>query len=380
MLIPVIRGKEAGRQTYVGKLTFRQFADAIDVAPSDVPSDQKLQRDLLATRTSAISSYLLNNPDSFLFPGVVAVVQSANYQPMGDAMPDIGTIDLPDGEFRYLADGQGRLSGIKKALTVDPSLGDNTVDVKFVVSAGLEHDQQIFADCNLNTTAVSKSMGIALDHRTVLHQIVKTTLNSNPELKGFIDYEKPGVNAKSDHLWSLAQCASLITKATGLTKPACEKKLSDPVARGKIVRFLNQLLSEWVERHELMAAVVIGELSPQVVKQKTIVGTAVFLEAFGVIARLLQFVIIETGEKHWHYLDGLSRVDFNRSNPEWIGRCIGLNGKMIKNNDSISATAAYIAMQCGLPVTADLKKANDKVIADRASLNGPQQGELNQCA
>ena len=368
MKITVISGKEGDRTTYVGKMTYGQIAEVMSILDPNVPTDEKLQRDLVASRTNNIATYLLTNTD-FLFPGVVAIVENSNYeQANGFPDPNVGFVNLLPGEFRYLCDGQGRLSGIQKVLGERPDMADNTIDVKFVDSRGASTDKQVFADINKTPIKPSGSINIAFDSRQVLNQMAKAMLESNPGIKQLVCYEKTSVSTKTDKLWTLNQMAGFIVKVTGLSAKACQKQLESEADRDKMLRFLNEFWLELGNRFDLLGQVLRNEITPQHLKETTVVGTAVWLDSVGVYAKVVLAGFIFANQKRWSDLDGLNNIDYKKSNKEWMGRCIDMRGKFTKNTDAVNATASHLLLRCGLTLPKELDQAEALVEVGRRNL------------
>lgn len=373
MEVLVIKGIEGSRVTYVGKLTYSELAESFTLISTEGPTDEKRQRETIKSRTNNIYNYLAKN-DDFIFPEVVAILEELEFEVMFDTAPSFGKLTFSDQALSYLVDGQGRLTGIQEVLKKRPELSSQTIDIKFVKSEGLEKDQQIFADINQTPTKASGSISITFDSRAVLNQMSKAVLNSLPELKPFICYEKASVSLRSNYVWTVNQFNNFVLAATGLSKRSCDTKLSDVSHRGRVIRFLTEFLSELIARSDIINRLTSGQMSPQQLKEETVVGTAVFLEALGIYARTLQFKIINDNQKSWTPLDGLNDVALGKSEKEWVGRCLDMQNKFVKNQQSVLATASHLTKVCHLPLTEELERAEKNVMEGRnrvATIHSP---------
>ncbi|MBD1389462.1 DNA sulfur modification protein DndB [Neiella sp. HB171785] len=359
----VLAAKEANRITYTGKLSYAELSANFEQLPTEgVPSELKQQRDLTSARANAIRKYLTDN-DDYSFPGVVAIIKGFTFsradltmagQPYGQAHVQVGEMVIPDDAVRFLADGQGRLGGISKALPQKPELADSFIDIKIIEGTTIEQHQRIFVDYNRNAKKTSEAINLTMDTREVKSRFTKAVLNSFPEaLRSRFDMEKTGVSGSTSFLWTINQLASFLVNYTGLTAKQMEEVLADEAAMSVYIRHIGQFFEKLIANPQIEAA-LSGKISAASVREDYVFGTAVMLEALGQVGHAVSAYFLMNGTEDWSRLDGLAHVDFQRLAKHWQGRCVGAEGEMVKNKRAKCLSAVTIITSLGLPLTPEL--------------------------
>ncbi|MBW8191358.1 DNA sulfur modification protein DndB [Neiella marina] len=359
----VTAAKEANRTTYSGKLSYADLVSTFEQLPSDgVPSELKQQRDLTPARANAISKYLSEH-DDYSFPGVVAIIQGFDFEPCSLLMAGtetqqsgvtVGILTIPDDQAKFLADGQGRLGGISKAIVHKSSLANSFIDVKIIEWSTIQDHQRIFVDYNRNGKKTSEAINLTLDTREVKSLFTKAVLKSFPDsLRSRFDMEKTGVSGGSNYLWTINQLAAFLVNYTGLTPKQMESTLADEDAMAVYIEHVGHFMEKVLLNPQIQSA-ISGSVSAQNVREHYVFGTAVMLEALGMVGHAVSSYFMISGEEQWERLNGLATVDFKRDAKHWRGRCVGTEGEMIKNKRAKCMSAVHIITSLGLPLTQEL--------------------------
>ena len=369
-----IEGKEGDRTTYVSKVSFADLATHFNLVPTNnAPAGVMLQRELATSRKKGIANYIKNNCD-FVFPELIAVVGDLDVK--ATSISSIVNINLSKTSFRYLVDGQGRLYGIKDALDNDPSLADQTVDVKFIISRGVAADAQIFTDINKTPTSPNASQCIAMDTRQVLSKFAKEAVLSNPSLTQRVDFSKASVTGKTDSetIWTLNQFSKFIQILTGTTARSAEKMFDDEAQRTHWIGFINKFMTE-LQRNPFFAD-AINHGSGASTKD-SIVATSVFLKSLALFGKviLMNFAVSDNKEADWSFMDTFANIDLSTSNKEWVGRCLNYRGRFEDKSFNHQAVASFLSNATGLEVPEELETVEEEVLMARASILKLQREE-----
>lgn len=366
-----IGGNEGNRVTYVGKIRFKQLAEHFDLVPfsSDTPNKIMLQRELVKSRAANITSYIQSNKD-FIFPELISICETINAEAI-PGYPSLFNITLPADSFRYLVDGQGRLSGIKKAIEENPELVEQTIDIKLVQSAGLKNDSQLFSDVNMTPVSPNKSQCAAMDSRLTVNRFAKHVVEQIDDLSSIIDYTKASVtsSSKSANLWTLNQMVSFVLLITGTTAKSCEKELSSLERQEYWTKFIEKYFST-LQQNKLFNAAITKELSAQEVRQQSVIGTSVLLKSLAIMGKVLVMHFIARGEQQadWSILDGWKQIDLSHNNKNWIGRCKNYRGGYEDKSFNHKAMASYFLIEMGLEVPEDLETIEEEVLLHKAKI------------
>ena len=181
-----------------------------------------------------------------------------------------------------------------------------------------------------------------------------------------IDYTKASVTmSQNPKLWSLNQFNTVIQTILGVTPKSAEKLLVDEEKRqfwsGFITKYFNELLN---------VPVVLSAVSTEdgviAAKKSTVIGTAVWLKGMAVTGRAIAMHLMQNtspGTKvDWSFMSALDAVDFSKSNPEWIGRCMDFRERFQDKGFNHKAMAAYLLPLLGIPLSEELELIEDEVL------------------
>lgn len=182
--LPAIRAQIGDWVYYLGAIQLSDIAQRVRLAEVVHPGkslSELIQRSL-DKRGEEIRDYLLNQEERFFSSLVLGVyggepewhdlsIRENPYLPP-DELPEytrmaLGILLLPADVQLFALDGQHRLVGIREALEVDPSLGDEQASAVFVghqnTTEGLQRTRRLFTTLNRYAKPVSKKDAIALD-------------------------------------------------------------------------------------------------------------------------------------------------------------------------------------------------------------------------
>lgn len=371
LVIYAFGGREGNRETYLSKISFSDLTRHFSLVPSGVtlPNNLMLQRDLIMSRSTSIKQYLINNED-FVFPEVISVCESFILDEI-ESIPNLFRLSLRADSFRYLVDGQGRLSGITRALEEMPSLADSTIDIKFVLSSGVENDTQLFSDINMTPVAPNKSQCAAMDSRKSVNRFAKRVVVSLPELTDLVDYTKASVTNSSSakKLWTLNQVVAFVLMVTGTTSKTCEKELNTDEKQEYWTGFIRKYF-ECLKKNPKFRDAVTGAISASDVRESSIVGTSVFLKSLALTGKVLMMHFINKGDAQadWSIMDRWSEIDLSKSNKEWLGRCMNYRGGYEDKSFNHKAMASYFLSEMGISMPEQLEDVEEEVLLCRASM------------
>ncbi|WP_157825877.1 DGQHR domain-containing protein [Colwellia sp. Bg11-28] len=220
LVLPCLKGKIGSWDTYSCMMRLSDINDLIGFA-HDLHRIKKLstqiQRELKLDRGKEISDYLLNNKDRFFNSLVVAVFNGepswheiSNLRPSSEEalqleFPDfaehcIGFLSVNRKETFFALDGQHRVEGIKQALKIDPSLGEELLNVIVVrhldSDEGIKQSRRLFTTLNKKAEKVSKDAIIALDEDDIPACITRWLI----EESHFTHFKESNISFKSGRI------------------------------------------------------------------------------------------------------------------------------------------------------------------------------------
>lgn len=339
---PAVRGIQAGRQYFIMMCPLRLIPKIFLFDESEIPAKLRAQRRINQARVPEIASYIVDNPNSYIFSALTASVDSSiNFKPV--VMTDgessrIGTLHIPMSASFVINDGQHRRAAIQEALNLRPELGHETISIVLFVDRGLKRSQQMFADLNRYAVQPTPSISVLYDHRDPQAEITRLVINESRFLGKVTELEKGSLAMRSQKLFTLAALHTA-NKAVlgGCSDWNVEEKLS----------VLKSFWEEVLDNMPLWGAVAEGKVSAGEVRKEYINSHAVVLHALGLVGSAMidrdsrKLIQIER-------LSGLSRIDWRRENSDvWEGRAM-TQGSVSKSRKNVELTCEYIAFQIGV--------------------------------
>lgn len=306
----------------------------------DLDPELRAQRVLNKGRIPALSSYIVDNPDDYVFSALTASVDGhMRFAPIAEQGPGlrIGQVHIPMSARFLINDGQHRRAAIETALEQNPDLGDETIAVVFFHDAGLARSQQMFADLNRHAIRPARSIGVLYDHRDELAKITRLLALKSPALRGFVEMERSTLSARSSKLFTLSALYYATTALLQGIEIHSDAHAAD--LAGAYWEAIDELIPEWqlVRQRKMTAADV---------RRQYLHSHGIALHALGRLGNTLLRQSME--QTAWQpRLDPLAKVDWSRSNPDWEGRAI-VGGRVSKNHQNVVLTVNYLRQKLGL--------------------------------
>jgi len=206
LALPGLRAHMGNWMFYITFMKMKDIACRIRVA-QDIHSSRVLKELLqrqLSSRSNELKDYLVTRPQRF-FNALVVGTYAGNPQwnELAIRLPKfreaasveveegaLGILSLAGTETFFAIDGQHRVVGIREAVKVKPSLGDEEVCVIFVAGVtaehreddpeGFERTRRLFTTLNRYAKPVSKRDIIALDEDDVIAIVTRQLVEEYP--------------------------------------------------------------------------------------------------------------------------------------------------------------------------------------------------------
>ncbi len=320
----------------------------------ELTPENRSQRTLIAKRVPEIANYVLDHED-YIFSAITVSVDSdeVEFLPVGEGS-DIGSLVLPLEAKYVINDGQHRVAGISEALRQDPKLAEDTISVVVLPDGGLERSQQIFSDLNRTVRKTSKSLDILFDHRLPINRITMTCLEKVPLFEGRIDKERVSLSVRSPKFATLSGLQQANIQLLGDPSEKLPVAEEDELTIEAVDFWtrLTDFVTPWSD-------ILDGDVKAQDARQAYVSSYALSLWALGFAAGAARAAHDHANGKWTDALEGLSAIDWRKSNPDWQGICMADN-EVVTRMPTRRATAMYIMWRLGLEA-----ERPQTVIADR---------------
>ena len=346
---PALRGIQAGREYYVTMCPMGLVPKLFVFDDEELPADLRAQRTLNKARVPKLTSYLVDNPDNYVFSSLTASVDGqVQFAPRDseDFTDEMGTITISMGANLVINDGQHRRAAIESALLHRPALQHETISIVLFVDAGLANSQQMFADLNRHAVRPSRSLGILYDHRNPMARLVDYLSKTVPVFKGMTERAKSSISNRSRKLFTLSSIYSatktLLRKSDG--EELLKKEEALALAFWTIV---GKNMPDWRQALE-------GKISSSELRRDCIHAHGIALQAIAIAGGDL----IATRPRSWKKdLAKLRTIDWARQNAElWEGRAM-IGGRLNRSQNNVVLTANVIKNAFGLSLTPTEQKA-----------------------
>ncbi|MFE1411373.1 DNA sulfur modification protein DndB [Streptomyces sp. NPDC058746] len=354
---PAIRGIQAGREYYVSMCPLRLIPKIFIFDEDELSPELRAQRILNKARLPALTKYILDNPDDYVFSALTASVDGdMNFESLGaEGTPfRTGQLRIPMDCRFLINDGQHRRAAIEHALKENPDIGNETIAVVFFHDAGLARSQQMFADLNRHAVRPARSIGVLYDHRDSEAQVARALAGRSTVFKGYVEMEKSNLSARSRMMFTL----SALYYGTQALLQGLEIKADTATDLAQEYwETIDQSLPEWemVRRRELSA--------PEM-RRDFIHSHGIALHALGRIGNSL--LRESTAASKWkRRLTPLKNVDWTRSNADWEGRAI-VGGRVSKSHQNVALTVNYLRNHLDLGLSIEEQRVEDAYLRGEA--------------
>lgn len=354
--VPALRGKMGTRTYYSCLMPLEAIQNMFKFDPderqwTDLSPEQREQRALNKGRVPALTSYMLENEDDYLFASITASYKTEPVfvsSPQPDGSDHIGTLKLKMGDELTINDGQHRCAAIVEAVKKNPNLGDQTISVLLFPWESLSRVQQMFTDLNQHVVKTSKSLNVLFDRRDPISIVTMFALGKVPVFKELTEKVDTSLKAKSSKIFTLA---ALYDANSDLLKEQDDDDVEGNTSR---------LVEYWttVAEHMQDWTKVLNGLKPSTeVRAESICAHSTVLRALGGLGSDLM-----KSEDWKERLAGLEAINWSKTNPEWQDVCIVANS-VVSNRQARSATKAFIKEKLGMVLTEGEKRSVQKVSA-----------------
>ncbi len=341
---PVIRGLQARREYYVAMWTLRNLSKISIYDEDEVPAEMRAQRTLNTARIPEIASYILDNPDDYVFSALTVSIDSEVAFEKVDEQGKLGMLKVPMGAKFIINDGQHRRAAIKAALEQRPELAHETIAIVFFLDIGLERCQQMFADLNRHAIRPSRSIGLLYDHRNEKAKLAKLVVLESEKFRDIVEMEKSSLAKRSRKLFTLSAfhnaCADLV----------------HGLASGNLAEDAELARDFWeavAEHFPAWGQVREGRMPASEIREGFIHSHGIALQAIGKAGNAL----LTQHPKDWRKkLAAIEKIDWARSNAKlWEGRAL-IGGKVSKVTTNVILTTNVIKKSLGLPLADEEQK------------------------
>ncbi|MFB6568522.1 DNA sulfur modification protein DndB [Streptomyces noursei] len=347
---PAIRGIQAGREYYVTMCPLRLIPIIFRLNDEDLSPELRAQRVVNKGRLPALSKYILDNSDDYVFSALTASVDG-NMQFDALSAEDVG---FRTGQLRIamdarflINDGQHRRAAIELALRQKSDLGEETIAVVFFHDSGLARSQQMFADLNRHAVRPARSIGVLYDHRDTEAQVARTLASRSVVFRDYVEMEKSNLSARSKKMFTL----SALYYGTQALLQGLELKPDEATELAQAYwETVDKALPEWSMVRE-------QQLSAAEMRRDFIHSHGIALHALGRVGNSL--LRDSTAVSHWKkQLAPLKKVNWSRTNSDWEGRAI-VGGRVSKSHQQVTLTVNYLRRHLGLGLSLEEQRVED---------------------
>jgi DNA sulfur modification protein DndB len=340
-----MRGKMGSRTYFSCLLPLEAIQSMFKFDPeerqwTELTPEQREQRALNKSRVPAITSYILDNEDDYLFASITAsykteptFISAENVPEVGD---DIGTLKLKLGDELTINDGQHRCAAIVEAVKRNPELANQTISVLLFPWESIERVQQMFTDLNKHVVKTSKSLDVLFDNRDPLSIATRFSLNRVPVFEKLTEKVDASLKAKSTKIFTLG---ALYDANNDVLK---DQDPDDVENNAKLLTEYWTIVSDHMDDWK---KVLKGQLLATDLRAESIASHSTVLRALGGLgAELMK-------SPDWkERLAALTQIDWSKKNPDWQDVCIIANS-VVSNRQARAATKAYIKGRLGMELT-----------------------------
>jgi DNA sulfur modification protein DndB len=331
---PAVKGIQAGRDYYISMVPLKLLSKLFPNEEEIVPPEFRAQRRINSSRIPEITKYIVDNRDSYVFSALSASIDGDfKFIPSAE---DVGVLEVDMEAVFLINDGQHRKAAIEEALTEKPELGDETISIVFFADAGLARSQQMFTDLNKHAVKTSNSLSTLYDSRDEIAIATKKVITAIPFFNRYTDKERDILGKNSSNLFTL----NMLYKANQRIIHGANCSTDDTPFLLSFWELVSENIVEWQE-------VLHGELTKKALRENYIVSLAITINAFGRLGRCFYDNRAINMRNH---LIRLRKIDWLRSNPNWKGRTIRENGKVLTGEDAVLLTCSEIKKRIGLPL------------------------------
>lgn len=332
-----LSGLQARQATFVLNIPLAMVEKLFAKEDISLPADKRSQRIINQTRVNQISNYIVENPNTYVLPPLVAYVRHGDIQFIPNKeYSNLGELRISMDASIALFDGQHRASAIADALSKREFLASETITVYILPNSGIAYAQQIFADINMNAVKPAQSIKLLYNQRDQVTAFTKSLVQELPILSKFTDLERTNLPATSEKLFTfsgLYQANQLLWKGLG-------DDSSKPIIISKFWECVLTTIKEFVQLSD-------GTINSQMLREKSLIAHSI---TWAALAETGLYIIQKyPSENDWiNHLNKLC-LNWGRNNTQWKDRVIS-GGKICKTRKNIILMSNVIINSLGLPL------------------------------
>lgn len=359
-----LRGYQAGRNYYAAMVPLGLVSKLFVFDDEELKPELRAQRKLNRSRIPEMVTYVLENPQEYVFSALTASVDGeVRFVPVSGNGKDLnlGVLAVPMSARFVINDGQHRRAAIEQVLKERPEFGKETICVVLYIDAGLERSQQMFTDLNKHAVRPTRSLGILYDHRDPLSRLARQLVVEVPVFRDLTEMDKATISNRSIKLFTLSSIYFATREL--LRKPA---RASVSIEEAKLAKeFWSEVarhMSDWqlAARREVRSA----ELRREYIHAHGVALQAVAMAGADLIKRFPSTWATK--------LKALAAIDWSRNNRKlWEGRAT-IGGRVSKATNNVMLTANVIKARLGLGLT-DRQENVERIHGDAGRQRGTQR-------
>ncbi len=340
---PAVKGMQARKEYYIAMIPLKMLPELFSENEDMVIPEQRAQRKLNETRIPMISRYILDNRDSYVFSALAASIDGKYSFKPNTVNGDTGTLEISKKARFLINDGQHRKAAILNAISVDPSLKEETISIVLYADQGLQRSQQIFTDLNKNAVKTSNSISELYDSRDELAVLTRSVIWKIDFLNKYTDKEKDILGKYSSSLFTLN------------TFYTANKYI---IGKNDVKEYEEFQLHFWMlvtDNMKLWQELQHGEITKVDLRENYIATQNIVIQAFGRVGNYLYAHQADLED----CLKKIEKIDWCRSSKQWYMRAVGKRGRIITNKRAALLIANVIKQETGIPLTQEEQHAEE---------------------
>lgn len=330
---PAVRGLQAGREYYISMVPLRIIPKLFHSEDENLLPEFRAQRRINEARIPEIKRYILENRSTYVFSALSASIDG-DFRFVPFNSDDVGILEVDMESIFLINDGQHRRAAILAAMQEDNTLYDETISVVFFRDDGLARSQQMFTDLNKHAVKTSNSLSTLYDTRDTIAVATKNVIDSVEFFKRYTDKERDILGKNSSNLFTL----NTIYKANQRILHSSSCTDEDVAFLIKYWLLVAKNINEWNE-------VMDRTITKKSLREDFIVTLSITLSALGKLGR---YFYDNSEVDMGIYLLKLKKIDWSRTNKDWVNRTIRENGKVLNSDEAIGLTCDMIKQYIGL--------------------------------
>ncbi|EOZ8645520.1 DNA sulfur modification protein DndB [Acinetobacter baumannii] len=340
-----LSGVQGRKSNFLIQVPLKVLSKFLKEDDSHLPVVDRSQRVLNKVRVGQIAKYIVENPDSYILPPLVAYIKSGEVKFIkNENTINLGVLKIDIGAEIQLFDGQHRRAAIEEAIKLRKYVGDETIAVMLYSNESIESAQQVFADININATKPAQSIKLLYNHRDQINQETRKLIELVPFFKQYVDYERTNLSSKSECIFTFSGIYQLVK--TMLTE------LGDGVDTKQISSFwiaVSEVIEQWVQLN--MKLIEPEKLRANYVHAHSVIWLA--------LANLGCYLFKNHPTDWKKYVEKLKDLNWSRTDHQWQGRCVIL-GRISKSRQSVILSENVIYRNIGIALPSVNQNFEDK--------------------